>query len=374
MPIELGEQIDAAGSVSMPPLRKLLLVFALGKPTAEDRLFFTEQLALLLETGTPLLPALQSLRRQTTRSSMAGVVDALIASVAGGNPFSRALAEHPTLFGRTYVRVVEAAETGGFMHRVLEDLVHMEEKRAELRSTVSGALSYPVFLLVFSAAVVIFVLVAVFPKFAVLFERIRDELPATTIFLLAASRILLEHWMAVCAGIAGLVVLCIWWFRSEGGRTFVDRLKLQLPLLKDIFIQVYLIQSLRVMGLSLRNGVSVPDTLVSCREVVDNITFREFLQRVEQKVSEGAGFAIGFTETDFIPATVKQMVSTGEETGDLPKVLERIAEYYERLLLKRLALFARVIEPMMLIVMGGVVGLIVSSLILPIFKLSRAAG
>ena len=241
-----------------------------------------------------------------------------------------------------------------------------------MRRTVSSALSYPAFLLVFSVAVVIFVLVAVFPKFAELFAGIQDELPVTTIFLMAVSRVLLDYWVAILLGFAAVVVILIWWFNTERGIEFIDRVKMRTPFLKGIFIQVYLIQSLRVMGLSMANGVSVPDTLVACREVVSNKSFQEFLNRVGQKVSEGAGFAIGFTETDFIPVTVKQMISTGEESGSLPKVLGRISEHYEKELHKRLATFARIIEPLMLIVMGGVVGLIVSSLILPIFKLSQS--
>ena len=154
----------------------------------------------------------------------------------------------------------------------------------------------------------------------------------------------------------------------------MDKLKLKAYGLKGIFVQIYLIQSLRVLGLSLANGVSVPDALVSCREVVRNSVFRRFLMSVEDSVREGAGFAMAFQQSDFIPPTVKQMIATGEETGSLAKVLSRIAEYYERELNKQLKSFTRMAEPIMLIVMGGVVGMIVSSLILPIFKLSRAVG
>ena len=137
-------------------------------------------------------------------------------------------------------------------------------------------------------------------------------------------------------------------------------------------MQLYLVQSLRVMGLSLGNGVSVMDTLASCRDVVDNSLYRRFINQVEAKVQEGEGLAAAFSEAEFIPPAVRQMVSTGEETGNLPRVMSRVAAYYERELDKRLAAFARAVEPVMLIVMGAVVGLIVSSLILPIFKLSRA--
>jgi len=131
---------------------------------------------------------------------------------------------------------------------------------------------------------------------------------------------------------------------------------------------------MRVLGLSLANGVTVPDALASCREVVSNKVFQRFLSGVEEKVNEGGGFAAAFQTEDFIPPLVRQMVTTGEETGNLPKILSRVADYYERELAKQLASFSRMVEPVMLIVMGGVVGLIVSSLILPIFKLSQAVG
>jgi type II secretory pathway component PulF len=222
--------------------------------------------------------------------------------------------------------------------------------------------------------VVIFVLVVVFPKFADMFASIADKLPATTIVLMHASEVLIKYWMPIAGGvIAGLAGL-VWWIHTPGGRVAVDRLKLKVVGLRDIFIRIYLIQSLRVIGLSLANGVSIPDALASCREVVSNKVFQKFLTGVEEKVDEGSGFAVAFQAADFIPPTVKQMVTTGEETGSLPRVLGRVADYYERELAKKLAAFSRMVEPIMLIVMGGVVGLIVSSLILPIFKLSQAVG
>jgi type II secretory pathway component PulF len=173
--------------------------------------------------------------------------------------------------------------------------------------------------------------------------------------------------------VAGVAVL-VWWLHTAAGKALLDRLKLKVFGLRDIFIQIYLIQSLRILGLSIGNGVSIPDALASCREVVSNKVFQAFLVTVEHKVNEGSGFATAFQQADFIPPTVKQMVTTGEETGSLPRVLGRIADYYERELGKKLAAFSRMVEPIMLIVMGGVVGLIVSSLILPIFKLSQAVG
>ena len=374
MAIELSATLEKQESVSTAAPGARLKIGKDKKPGNRDRIFFTEQLSLLLETGTPLHAALQALEEHIDNPAMGKIIDCLIEDVTSGKSFSFALAKHPDLFSGTYVSLVGAAEEGGFMDSVLLELMKMDEKREQLRSTVVSALSYPCFLVGFSIFVVIFVLVAVFPKFSDMFSAIADQLPVTTIVLMKASHVLIQYWIPITAGIiAGLTGL-IWWLRTTPGKDALDRLKLKVFGIRDIFIQIYLIQSMRVMGLSLGNGVTVPDALASCREVVSNKVFQRFLTGVEEKVNEGGGFAAAFQTEDFIPPLVRQMVTTGEETGNLPKILSRIADYYERELAKKLAAFSRMVEPIMLIVMGGVVGLIVSSLILPIFKLSQAVG
>lgn len=342
------------------------------KPGARDRMFFTEQLSLLLETGTALHAALKALKTQAENPEMVRVIEGLEEKIAEGKAFSVALQQYPDLFPGTYVNLVAAAETGGFLDTVLAELLKMDERREELRRTVVSALSYPIFLIMFSFATVLFVLVVVFPKFAELFTAIRDQLPVTTLFLMAASDVMIKHWFALSTGVVAALVGVAWWSKTPAGRFATDRFKMRAWYARDIFVQIYLTQSLRVIGLSLANGVSVMDALASCREVVSNHVFQRFISDVENKVKEGGGFSAAFQQADFIPETVRQMVTTGEETGNLPRVLGRVADYYERELAKRLAAFARIIEPLMLLVMGGVVGLIVSSLILPIFKLSRA--
>jgi type II secretory pathway component PulF len=374
MAIDLSLTLEKQESASTATPAARLKIGKDKKPGNRDRIFFTEQLSLLLETGTPLHAALQALEEHIENPAMGKIINCLIEDVTSGKSFSFALAKHPELFSGTYVSLVGAAEEGGFMDTVLLELMKMDEKREELRRTVVSALTYPCFLIGFSIFVVIFVLVAVFPKFSDMFSAIADQLPVTTIVLMKASHVLIQYWIPIIAGIiAGLTGL-IWWLRTTAGKEALDRLKLKVFGIRDIFIQIYLIQSMRVMGLSLGNGVTVPDALASCREVVSNKVFQRFLTGVEEKVNEGGGFAAAFQTEDFIPPLVRQMVTTGEDTGNLPKILSRIADYYERELAKKLAAFSRMVEPIMLIVMGGVVGLIVSSLILPIFKLSQAAG
>ena len=337
-----------------------------------ERMFFTERLSLLLDTGIPLHVALESLARQASHGEMSRLTDRLNEDVKGGSTFARALAERPDVFPPTYVNLIAAAEVGGFLPVALDRLRDAEERREELRATLSAALSYPAVLAVASIGVVIFVLVVVFPKFEEIFAVIHDQLPITTRWLMATSDFLRRFWLPILAVTGGGGLLFSRWVRRPEGIAAIDRLMLAVPGLREIVIQLNVVQILRVMGLSLANGVGMLDALRSAREAVSSVYFADFIGRVEQGVSEGRGLQHGFNEEPRLPELVKQMIETGEESGNLPAVMARLADFYEREWRRALGMIAKIAEPAMLLVMGCVVGLIVSSLILPIFKLSRA--
>ena len=372
MPIELNQIVAAPETRVTAKSAATRRLFSRSRISSDDRRFFTEQLALMLETGANLHQALKMLREQNQQPAMAAIIEELVEDVAGGRPFSASLSKHPKAFSTTYVNLVAASEGGGFLHEVLTELLQMEEKADELNSTVRSALSYPLFLALFSLAVVVFVLVVVFPKFGVMFAKIHDQLPMTTIVLMHASDFLRSYWIPTIAGLVATVILINRWAQSPNGRSTIDRLKVTLPGIKHVFMQIYLVQSLRVMSLSLANGVNIIDTLHATRDVANNDIMRRFFAMVEEQVQQGNGIAAGFKRDKLIPVLVQRLVATGEESGNLPKVMSRLSEYYERELTKRLKSLSKMAEPIMLMVMGLVVGIIVSSLILPIFKLSRA--
>ena len=378
MPIELQSvprEADKTTAAGKKPagLSKLLPQFsgqqAIG---SKERMFFTEQLALLLETGATLQQALSTMAKQNQRPAVHKMLTELEADISAGRTFSQALDRQSAVFSSTYVSLVAASEDGGFLDRVLQQLLEMEEKREKLRTTLTSAFTYPIFLTVFSLAVVAFVIIVVFPKFGPMFTAIYDDLPSTTRGLMWLSDVLRNQWIYVLAAVAGCFLVSRQWLISDNGRARVDRLKVELPGLRAVFIQTYMVQSLRVMSLSLGNGVSLVDTLAACKDVVENREFRRIFDIVQERVQQGAGVAAGFTESSLVPPLVQQMIATGEESGNLPKVMSRLADYYERELGKRLTTLSKMAEPIMLMVMGLVVGIIVSSLILPIFKLSRA--
>ena len=373
MPIEIKPHTpDSIDSKQDNPWQKNLSLFSAKNISPKDRIFLFQQIQLLLQTGTPLYAGLGALQKQIEKPAVKDLLSELIVTLDEGKSFSYALSKFPNVFTSTQVNLISASEEGGFMGDVLQQILDMEERREKLRSTLIAAISYPCFLALFSLAVVIFILTVVFPKFSVLFAKIHDTLPITTKSLMWMSGALTDHWMIIMAVVAGITILMTKSLSSASGRVFVDKFKLSFPVIKNVFTQVYLVQSLRVMSLSLGNGVSVMDTLADCKDTVQNKLYQKFLHNVEVKVQEGSGISSGFAEVNFIPPLVKQMITTGEETGNLPTVMGKIADHYETELLKYLQTLSKLAEPIMLLLMGGLVGIIVSSLILPIFSLSRA--
>ena len=369
---DIEELEESTGKEKQPASPSLKLSLGKKRAGTSDRMFFTEQLALLLETGESLFGALTTIVRQTENAEMRAIVEKLAQDISEGRSFGAALAEHPEVFSSTYVNLISASESGGFMHEVLEQLLHMDEKQEQLRSTLVSAATYPMFLIAFSFAVVVFVLVVVFPKFGSMFESIYDQLPASTKVLMSVSDVMRQYWIFLVAGVTAFVIAFRQWLASDSGSVRVDYLKLHTPGVREIFTQIYLVQSLQVMSLSLTNGVSVMESLEACRDVVRNRLFREQIAKVEDSVQGGAGFAAGLADSPFLPDLAKHMIATGEQTGNLGKVMGRIGTYYENQLAKKLDSVSKLAEPIMLLIMGVVVGVLVSSLILPIFKLSRA--
>jgi type II secretory pathway component PulF len=366
------EEVAAPASEKKSVGLNLSLPIGAKKAGSAERMFFTEQLALLLETGESLYGALTTIVKQTENKQMRETVEKVAQDISEGRSFAQALAEHETIFPSTYVNLIAASETGGYMYEVLQQLLHMDEKREQMRTTLVSAATYPMFLITFSFAVVVFVLVVVFPKFGSMFASIYDQLPVSTKVLMGASDVIREYWFVLLAGLAVFFVGARQWMNSDAGTARIDHIKLHAPGFRDVFIQIYLVQSLQVLSLSLNNGVSVMESLEACRDVVKNSLFRRLIAKVEDSVQAGAGVAAGFEDSKFLPDLAKHMIATGEQTGNLGKVAGRICDYYEAQLSKKLDALSKLAEPVMLLVMGVVVGVLVSSLILPIFKLSRA--
>jgi type II secretory pathway component PulF len=378
MPIELasaaGSQSRAwvSGSARQRAIANRLTQRPAPRPGVRERMFFTERLELLLETGIPLHECLRALESQPGAAGLRAAIAELRAAVESGAAFSVAIRQQAGVFPPTYASLVAAGEQGGFLPAVLRRLREADQRREELRATLVSAFSYPAFLTLFSACVVVFVLVVVFPKFEDLFGMIRDQLPWTTRFLLAISWFLRAHWGGITCTALALAALLWRSARAPAGAQLIDRWFLRTPGLRGLAVRYQLLQFLNALAPALENGVPIVDALRAARESVAGASFRDWIESLERRVSEGKGFASGFAELKALPPLVPQMMATAEASGSLARVSARIAEFYERELRQQLAFLSKIAEPAMLLVMGVVVGLIVSSLLLPIFKLSTA--
>ena len=333
---------------------------------------FTEQLLLLLDAKMALVPALESIVSHSPEKGMKAMVESMRDSIAEGNSFADALAEHPRVFSSTYVILVRAAEAGGYVPKVLRHLLSIDERDQALRSTLGAAFSYPVFLIAFSGAVILFVLAFVFPKFTDMFAGMAGDLPATTIALMATSDFLLAHYLWLTPVVGGTVLLSAWWLSSPAGTAWLHDTSDRLPVINGIMTRVYLIHTLRSLHLSLENGVTFVDALDAASDAAPNRRFRRTLQAVLDSVQAGEGAAKAFQAAHFLPQLARDLLATGEQAGDMSLVSGRLATHYESELERLLVKLSKIIEPALLLIMGAVVGVIVASLILPIFKLANA--
>lgn len=343
-----------------------------GGIPANHRKFFTEQLALLLETGNNLHGSLEILAAQTDYEPLKELIEDLHNRVTKGTTFSQALRQHKTTFSQTYITLVDAGEQGGYLPRVLMHLLEMEEKREEMRSMVSSAFFYPVMLISFSVLVVIFVLTSIFPKFIPLFASSGAELPLSTRALMMSSDLFLNYWWLLLAVIVGVGVYLKILLSQPAMRATFDQKILTAPFIGGLAVRIHLTHMMRLLHLSLENGVSLVDALKVSKEASGNKSFQLFVEDLIKNVSEGKGLGVGFRKQKFIPHLIKQMIQTGEESGKLDLVTGRVADYYQKELARKLSLLSKIIEPIMLLGMGVFISFIVSALILPIFKISSA--
>ncbi len=334
-------------------------------------IFFTSQLSLMLEVGTSLSNALKALGQQTMNPALKEVILAMHQDLEEGRSFSEAMSRHPSIFNNVFVSMIKAGETGGFLKKILDRMVEMQEKRQALITQVRATLTYPTLLCIVAVLVVIFILVGVLPKFTVFFEGKESVLPFTTRFLMILSASLRDYWWVYLLSVAGLTGSLKIFKDSETGQALVDRACVGGPLIAKLFNKIYTCQFLRTLGHLMESQVPLLEALEVNRPAIQNRYYRRFSDQVVDQVKQGGRFAQPFAASPYILESVKQMVATGEETGNLARVMLRLAEFYDTEVDQELKMLASLIEPVALIILGAVVGLIVSSVILPLFKLSH---
>ena len=339
-------------------------------PTQKDVLDFTVQLAVMVRAGINLRLALDGIADQTKNARFKRIIHQIRGDVEAGKSFSEAIARHPKLFNPLYVNMVKASEMSGSFAKMLDRIAAFIAQQLETRKMVVGASIYPGVIATMAIGVTVFLLTFVLPRFAGVFAGKEEVLPGPTKLLLGLSAWMVNNWMlligCVAAGIIGLILM----LRTEVGQLWFDRTKLVAPLFKRMFRALYVSRSLQTMGELLNAGVPVLDAVGVTGDISGNRLYRNLWKRVQSAVREGRKLHEELDGSPLLPGSVVQMVAAGEESGRLGEVLEEVAEFYQRALREAIKTMTSMIEPILIVVMGSIVGFIAMAIILPIFKMS----
>jgi type IV pilus assembly protein PilC len=351
--------------------RRLADVLNAGSgPTQKDVLDFTVQLAVMVRAGINLRMALDGIADQVKNARFRRIIQQIRADIEAGKSFSEAIAPYPKLFNPLYVNMVKASEMSGSFARMLDRIAAFIAQQLETRKMVVGASIYPGVIATMAISVTVFLLTFVLPRFGVVFEGKEEILPGPTKMLLGLSDWMVNNWMLLVGMMVAAIIGLLATLRTDVGQLWLDRLKLVTPLFKRMFRALYVSRSLQTMGELLNAGVPVLDAVGVTGDISGNRLYRNLWRRVQSAVREGRKLHEELDGSPLLPGSVVQMVAAGEESGRLGEVLEEVAEFYQRALRDAIKTMTSMIEPILIVIMGSIVGFIAMAIILPIFKMS----
>jgi type IV pilus assembly protein PilC len=335
----------------------------------EDVIAFCQQLAVMLETGVPLAEALDAFCRQTARKEFKVVLNILRDDIYGGETFSAAMSKWPRVFPRMMVSLMKASEASGTMALMLGRIGEYLGKERRTLKQIKGALAYPMFMMVAGLTLSIFLMVVILPRFATIYEGKAAALPPITVWLLTISEFMTTKYMYYGPTLLVTAIIAAIFFSRPVGKRSLDWLRLHIPLLGHMFRQLYITRSARTMATLIIAGVNLLDIIDICRGVTSNNHFDTLWDDMAQGVRDGRQISEAFENCEYIPPNVASMVASGERSGQLGDVMERIASFSEEELDSAVKQVTAYVEPIMVIVMGILVGGVAMALLLPIFKM-----
>jgi type IV pilus assembly protein PilC len=331
---------------------------------------FSRQFATLVNAGVNITGALQILEQQTDDRYLAEVVAEVRADVEGGSLLSQALGRHPKVFSRLYVSMVEAGEAAGILDEVLDRLAIQIEKETTIKRRVKSAMIYPTLVVVFAFVVLTAMLLFLIPVFQDMYKQLGGQLPILTQYMIKASGLLRGSWYIIFPTFFGIIIGFRRWKRSKSGVKVWDRFKLRIPMkIGDVVLKVTMARFARTLSTLVSSGVDIIKSLEITGQTSGNWVVEQALIEVREQVHSGVPIAKPLVENPVFPAMVSQMVRIGEETGELDTMLGKVADFYEDEVDASISALTSIIEPIMMIGVGAMVGLVILSMYLPMFKL-----
>lgn len=340
-------------------------------PGLKDVSNFTNQLAVMIKAGISIRAAIEGIAEQTENPKFKEILVQIKKDVESGKSFSDALSKYPKVFSPLYINMVKASELSGSFGHMLERIVEYLNAQLETKQMVVGAMVYPCIIFVMAIGTTTFLLLFVVPQFVTIFKGHEQILPVPTKILLALSHFMRAYWYVLIAAL-GAGAWSFWtMIQTQWGKLWWDKTKLTIPLFKKMFRALYITRSLHTMGELVNAGVPMLDTLAITADISGNQLYRRMWRAVYASVKQGKKISQPLQKSPFLPRSVVQMISAGEESGKLGETLDSVSKFYNKELKATIKAVTSMIEPLMIVCMGGVVGFIAMSIILPIFKMSQ---
>ena len=371
----LREQRIMATSVREKPEPVRLQIPGFGGKVKDKELtVFTRQIATMINAGLPLVQSLEVLASQQPNKQFKKVLTKIREDVEGGSTFAASIKRHPAVFTSLYMSMVEAGEAGGFLDTILNRLAGYIEKTMALRRKVKGALIYPVTIITVAVAIVIFLLIFVIPTFKTLFEGFGAALPLPTRIVLDLSRLVKTPVVTGLGAFVGTVFGLRFYYGTEKGKKVIDSLLLRLPIIGPLIRKVSVAKFTRTLGTLVSSGVPILDGLNITARIAGNKVVEEAILKTRSSIAEGKTIADPLGASGIFPPMVVQMISVGEQTGALDAMLAKIADFYDAEVDQAVANMTTLLEPIMIVFLGVVVGGVIIAMYLPIFKLVTVVG
>ena len=332
----------------------------------------TRQLATLLGASLPLVPSLTALISQTTHPRLKKTLAQIKEDVNEGNSFASSISHYPAIFSNLYINMVRAGEASGTLDIVLEKLADFNESQQALRGKIKAALAYPIFMFLIGSIVLFFLTTFVVPKITGIFSEMHQTLPGITIFLISISGFLKSFWMAIVLIIIGSFIGLKYIFtKTLRGQYLWDKIKLKMPLFGSLTHKMAVARFSRTLGTLLESGVPMLTALSIVKNVVNNRLIADSIAEASRDVEEGQNLSATLSRNRLFPPIVTQMISAGEQSGTLEKMLYKIADSLENEVESNITMMTSMLEPVMILIMGLLVGFIVISILLPIFEMNQ---
>ena len=367
-PVEVKETTVKARSESA---RALTLPSLFNRVSIDDVHALTRQLATLLNAGIPLVGALDALMEQTTSPPLKKIIAQIKESVNEGNSLTVSLTRHPKLFSNIYINMVRAGEASGSLDVVLERLAEFGEHQQALKGRFQAALVYPIFMAIIGSGVLFFLLSFVVPNLTRIFTEMKQVLPLPTTILIWFSGVMRSYWWAIILLMAAIILGIKKFIQNPKGRYIWDNLKLRFPVIGQINRKIALSRFGRTLGSLLQSGVPLITSLQIVRNIVNNVLIGAVIEEAMEDIQAGKSLHFALSRSNWFPPVFRQMVAVGEQSGDLEKMLHKIADAYEREVETRITGMTALIEPVMILLMAVIVGFIVISILLPIFEMNQ---